>query len=293
MKRIIAILLILAPIVGMAQESNPQDTTLYVGNRKYVIKETEDNIRVKIYEKSVKGDTIENDQIFEGVYKDGRSTERRIALTVPFMKKEKKYKGHFDKHVAGFYIGYSQFGDDMGLSRTDDIDLVSSKSWEWGLNLFEGSLRLSRQWGITSGLGFGYRSFRVDGNYGFEERDGITDIYPSPDGVDYRRSRLRYYHLRLPISVEWQKKFGYKGPLFFSLGAEVETRFWVRSKTIIDDDKQTLSKDLNVRPLGINILAQGGYGDWGFYCRCATASLFEKNKGPELYPFSFGVQWYW
>lgn len=293
MKRIIAMSLILASMAGMAQETSTRDTVFYAGNRKYVINETEDNIRVRIYEESSKGDTIENDQIFEGIYKDGRSTERRISLTIPFLKKEKGHRRYFDKHVAGIYVGYSQFADGVNFSKADDVDLVASKSWEWGINLFEGAIRLSRDWGLTSGLGFGYNSFRLDGNYGFEEREGVTNIYPSPDGIDYRRSRLRYYHLRLPLSFEWQKKINHKGPLFFSLGAEIETRFWVRSKAIIDDDKQTLSKDLNVRPLGINLLAQAGYSDWGFYCRYATASLFEKNKGPELYPFSLGIQWYW
>lgn len=292
MKRIITLLLILAPIACMAENAT-QDTTFHVGNRKYVIKETEDNIRVKIYEKNSKGETIENDQIFEGVYKDGKSTERRISLTIPFVTKEKKRRGYFDKHVAGVYVGYSQLADGINFSEADDIDLVASKTWEWGINLFEGGIRLSHNWALTGGLGFGYNSFRLDGSYGFVEVDGITDIYPSPADVEYRRSRLRYYHLRLPISFEWQSKLNRRGPLFFSLGAEVENRFWVRSKAIAGKGKETLSKDLNVRPLGINLLAQAGYGDWGFYCRYSTASIFEKDKGPKLYPFSVGVQWYW
>lgn len=100
-------------------------------------------------------------------------------------------------------------------------------------------------------------------------------------------------HASLPISFEWQKHINRRGPIFGSLGAEVETCFWVRSKAIIDDDKQTLSKDLNMRPLGINLLAQAGYGDWGFYCRYATASLFEKDKGSKYYPFSLCIQWHW
>lgn len=293
MKQIIVLLLVFAPVAGMAQETSNPDTTFYVGNRKYVIKETEENIRVKIYEASSKGDTIENDQIFEGVYKDGRSTERRISLTIPFVKKEKGRTGYFEGHTAGVYLGYSKLADGINFGKADNVDLVASKSWEWGINLFESGLRLSRNSGLTTGLGFGYNSFRLDGNYGFEEKNGITAIHPSPENVDYRRSRLRYYHLRLPVSFEWQKRINTRGPVFFSLGAELETRFWVRSKAIIEDDKHTLSKDLNVRPLGVNLLAQAGYGKWGFYCRYATASLFEKDKGPKFYPFALGVQWHW
>lgn len=294
MKRSILLLLLMAPMIYVvAQEHSQQDTTFYVGQRKFVIKESDEHIRVKIYERSLKGDTIENDQIFEGVYKDGRSTEKRISLSLPFIAKEKKSRGSFNRHVSGMYVGYRQLADGVNFSKTDDVDLVSSKSWEWGINLFEGGIRLSRHWGLTCGLGFGYTSFRLDGNYGFEEKNGITAIYPAPDNEVYRRSRLRYYHSRLPVSLEWQKKFGYKGPIFFALGAEIENRLWVRSKTIVDNDKKTLNKDLNVRPLGINLLAQAGYNRWGLYGRLATASLFEKEKGPEFYPFSIGIQWYW
>lgn len=296
MKQIVILLFLFVPVICIAQESLTQDTVLYVGNRKYVVKETDDNIKVRIYEQVSQGDTIENDQVFEGVYKNGKSTERRISLSIPFLKKKyskDKKSYHFDEHVAGLYAGYSQLADGINFSTSDHVDLVASKSWEWGLNLFESALNLTHNWGLTSGLGFGYNSFRLDGNYGFEERNGITNIYPAPDDINYKRSRLRYYHLRLPLSLEWQKRINYKGPLFFSLGAEIEMRFWVKSKAVIDKNKHTLSKDLNVRPLGINVLAQAGYNNWGFYCRYSTASLFEKNKGPELYPFSVGIKWFW
>ncbi|NDV59386.1 outer membrane beta-barrel protein [Bacteroides sp. 519] len=296
MKQFIALLLILAPLAGMAQEVNPKDTTLYVGNRKFVVKENDGKIRVKVFEEIASGDTIKNDQIFEGVYRDGQSTEQRISVSLPFTRKAKKrYKGHFDPHSAGIYLGYQQLGDGfMGFGSNDDVDLVASKSWEWGINLFDGALRMSKHFGVTAGLGFGYTSFRVDGNQAFvENENGITYIADAPEDAIYKKSRLRYYHLRLPVSLEFQQKFGWRGPLFVSVGAELETRFWTKSLAKVDGKKRTLDKDLNVRPLGVNLLVQAGYSNWGFYCRYSMNSLFEKNKGPEMYPYSLGIQWYW
>lgn len=295
MKQLIMLLMILAPLAGTATEVNPQDTTIYIGNRKFVVKENDGKVRVKVFEELSQGDTIKNEQIFEGIYRDGQSTEQRLTVSVPFVKKKKTtYRGYFDPHNSGIYMGYRQFGDGcLSFGSDDDIDLVASKSWEWGINLFDGALRLSKHFGLTSGLGFGYTSFRVDGNQAFAENGGITNLINAPEGSTYTKSRLRYYHLRLPVNLEWQQRFNRRGPLFLSIGAEVEARLWAKSFAKVDGKKQTMGKDLNVRPLGINLLAQAGYSNWGFYCRYSTASLFEKNKGPELYPYSVGIQWFW
>lgn len=63
MKHIYLLLFMLIPMTGMAQEGISQDTTLYVNGRKILIKENEGKIKVKLYEQSSHGDTIENDQI--------------------------------------------------------------------------------------------------------------------------------------------------------------------------------------------------------------------------------------
>ena len=75
MKHIYLLLFMLIPMAGMAQEGISQDTTLYVNGRKILIKENEGKIKVKLYEQSSHGDTIENDQIFEGIYTDGQKKE--------------------------------------------------------------------------------------------------------------------------------------------------------------------------------------------------------------------------
>ena len=105
MKHIYLLLFMLIPMTGMAQEGISQDTTLYVNGRKILIKENEGKIKVKLYEQSSHGDTIENDQIFEGIYTDGQTTERRTAFTVPFVKRKNHYR--FDPHIAGFYMGHN------------------------------------------------------------------------------------------------------------------------------------------------------------------------------------------
>ena len=300
MKHLLLLLIMIAPMSGMAQpESTPKDTTLYFNGRKMVVKEQGDKIKVKLYESTSNGDTLANAQIFEGVYLNGQSTESRTVLNaLPFSKHNKK-KNRFDPHAGGFYMGYTQLSTDfLSFNPLGSAGLNTSHSWEIGGNLFTGSHSFgpAHNWGITIGLGWGYRSMRLDGNYAFREIDGVTQIYSGEEAeepTEYSKSRLRYFYFRIPLSIEWQTRISGKGPLFFAVGPEVEIRHGFRSKGKINGSKETFDKGLNGRPVGINLLAQTGYNDLGIYMRYSTYGLFEKNKGPELYPFSFGVCWYW
>ena len=60
MKRIFFLFLIMTSMTVVAQESIPQDTTLYLNGRKIIIKEHDGKIKVKMYEAKADNDTIEN-----------------------------------------------------------------------------------------------------------------------------------------------------------------------------------------------------------------------------------------
>lgn len=90
MKHICSLLfLLMSSITVMAQESIPQDTTIYLNGRKMVIKENNGKIKVKMYEAKSNNDTIENAQVFEGVYLNGRSIEQNYYRISTFCQKEK------------------------------------------------------------------------------------------------------------------------------------------------------------------------------------------------------------
>ena len=94
--------------------------------------------------------------------------------------------------------------------------------------------------------------------------------------------------------MEWQQKLGREDKLFFNIGPEFEIRHGVKSFTHINGGgKQRVGKDMYVRPVSVNLLVQAGYGDFGLYLRYSTTSLFQKDKGPEMSPYSFGIAWYW
>lgn len=291
MKRILFLFLLMASMTAMAQESIPQDTTLYLNSRKIVIKEHDGKIKVQMYEAKSCNDTIENTQVFEGIYLDGRSIERTTTFSVPFMKKKRGYF-RFDPHYPIFYFGFNKLSG-SSFRYSAKVPQLNSKSWEWGVNLFNTGVAITRNnhWGVTTTLGVARMVYKLDNNYGFEKIDGVT-VCQQAEGVDYQKSWLRYWAFRLPVSLEWQTKFGSQRA-FIAAGPEAEWRVGLKSRAKYDGDKHTLSSKLNHHPLGVNLLLQAGYGCLGFNARFALTSLFEKNKAPELYPASIGIGLYW
>lgn len=301
MKNLLLLLLLIAPMSHITAQHTKclQDTTLYIKGRKLVIKEQGDKIKIKLFEKAINGDSISNAQIFEGVYLNGQSTENRTILdALPFSKRNKR-TNRFDPHLCGLYFGYTLVANNFGSYHpSNQVSLTTSHSWEIGGTLFTGSHSFgpTHNWGVVLGLGWGYRSMRLDGNYAFRNIDGVTQVVPGESGetpINYSKSRLRYFYFRIPLSIEWQTRLSGKKPIFFSVGPEAEIRHGFRSKGKINGEKETFDKGLHGRPVGINVLAQAGYNNVGIYTRYATYGLFEKGKGPELYPFSFGLYWHW
>lgn len=292
MKHIFLLLLLAASTAVMAQESIPQDTTIYLNGRKMVVKENNGKIKVKLYEAKEENDTIENTQVFEGVYLDGRSIERTTNVSVPFMKKKKGYYS-FEPHYPAVYFGFNKLSSNS-FRYSAGVPQIGTKSWEWGINPFSGGIAITRDnhWGVTSALGLARMVYKMDNNFGFEKVDGVTVCRPAQDDIEYQKSWLRYWAFRVPVSLEWQTKFGSRRA-FIAAGVEGEWRVGIKSRAKYNDKKHTLSSNLNANPLGLNLLLQAGYGSFGFNARFALTPLLEKSKAPELYPASLGIGWYW
>lgn len=301
-KIITACALLMATCQINAQELNPTsdtDTLRHAristqGDSIIILRGSED-LRIKVYEKQGTPEEQKEVELFEGVYLEKVDADKRTFLdALPFIPKKRKYNS-YDPHCSGIYIGYNWMSDDFfSFDTSNKIGLDSSKSWEFGFNLLSGyhNFRGNPHWGINFGLGWGYRSFSIDGNHALLKGDGESIFATGDETTVYDKSRLRHFFLRIPVLLEWQQRSDSK--FFFNVGPEFEIRHGVKSFSHINGGKkQTVGKGMYVRPVGINLLAQAGYADFGIYLRYSTYSLFQKEKGPEVSPFSFGLVWYW
>lgn len=299
-------LLMMAACPTHAQVLNPTidtDTLRHAristqGDSIIILRGSED-LRIRIYEKQEKAENAEQQkevEIFEGVYLEKVDADKHSFLdALPFIPQKKK-RNNYDPHCSGVFIGYSRMTNDfLSFGSSDRMGLDLSKSWEFGFNLLSvcHNFKKNPHWGVNLGVNWGYRSFRIDGNYALLKGDGSTTLTPGDEETTYSKSRLRHFFFRVPILAEWQQKMGHS-KVFFNAGPEFEIRHSVKSFAHINGSKkQTVGKGMYVQPVGVNLLAQAGYGNLGIYLRYSTGGLFQKDKGPKVSPYSFGIAWYW
>lgn len=295
---IFACLLSMAASYATAQQTVPsQRATITTKGDSIIIRKGSGNMRIRVYEEQPTDGESKEVEIYEGVYLERVESDKRTFLdALPFIPQKKKDNA-YEPHNSGIFIGYSRMGNDfLSFDNSAKADLNLSRSWEFGFNVISlcHNFKKNPHWGLNFGVNWGYRSFSFDGNRALLKADGQTYFAEGDEENSYSSSRLRHFFFRIPITLEWQQRLGRSNKLFFNIGPEFEIRHGVKSFTHINGGKkQRVGKDMYVNPVGVNLLAQAGYGDFGLYLRYSATNLFQKDKGPEMSPYSFGIAWYW
>jgi len=270
------------------------DTTITVDSKRIEVKESGDRLKVRVYEITEEDGVIDDEMVFEGHYKDGKSYERRkhsINIPLPTWDRD------FNAHWAGFGMGFANVADgSFHFNDIDGVSLRSGKSFEYNLNFFEKSFLLSRKANIAivTGAGMRWSRYRIDTNSYFKEVDGITILHPAPEGVKYTASRLNITSLTIPILLEWQTRNKRNDDFFISAGVVGVVKTISSSRVTYKNKEGKRRSDkmdggMNIRPITMDFLFQAGY-DWiGVYAKYSPVRLFESGKGPRIHPVSIGL----
>jgi len=297
MKRLLLLMTALLPIGLWAADVEPEvtDTTIVIDGKRIEIRESDDRMKVKVFEITGDDRETEDEMVFEGHYKDGKSYERRKrSINIPLPSWNKKFDGHWD----GFGMGFANFADgSFHFNDIDGVSLRSGKSLEYNLNVLEKSFPLSRKadFALVTGMGMRWSRYRLDENKYVKEVDGITGLHPAPDGIHYSASKLNITSLTIPLLIEWQSKHCRHDDFFVSAGVVGVVKTTSSSRVAYKNEsgkKQSEKVDggMNIRPVTMDFLFQIGY-DWlGIYAKYSPMGLFEKDKGPKVHPVSIGLQ---
>ncbi len=298
-KTSILICLLAMPVSYLAaqQPIEPkQKATVTTQGDSIIILKGKGDMHIKVYESQLEEDDMKEVQIYEGIYLEKVDADKRTFLdALPFIPKKKRYNS-CEPHNSGLYIGFSRMANDfLSFDANQQANLDLSKSWEFGFNFLSvyHNFKKNPHWGLNLGVNWGYRSFSIDGNRALLKTDGASILVKGDEETNYSKSRLRHFFFRLPVTLEWQQKLGNCKRIFFNAGPEFEIRHGVKSFSQINGGKkQTIGKGMYVNPVGINLLTQVGYDNLGLYLRYSTYGLFQKDKGIEVSPYSFGIAWY-
>lgn len=82
MKRFLLIIAACFPAIGLLAadvEPMPADTVIRLENKRIVVKDNGERMKVKVYELTEEGDSIDREMIFEGHYRDGVTNGANIS----------------------------------------------------------------------------------------------------------------------------------------------------------------------------------------------------------------------
>lgn len=291
MKRLLLIMAVCFPALGLlAAEVEPisADTIINLDKKRIEVKDNGDRMKVRVYELTEEGDSIDDEMVFEGHYRDGQSYERRkhirmLNIPVP------TWDRNFSAHWAGFGMGFNSFSD-------GDLSLRKGNSLEYNLNFMEFSFPFSRyNWAVVTGAGLRWNRYRLDANAYLKEVDGVTVLVPAPDDMVYKKSKLNITSITIPVLLEWQTPKKKHRPRFFVSGGVVGVVKTMSSSKVTYNDERGKSRTdkmdggMNIHPVTMDLLFQVGTGCIGAYFKYSPIELFENNKGPEVHPVSFGL----
>ena len=257
------------------------DTILIrLGNKRVVIIEKEGSTTIEVPE-----DT------FKDSNKDRSSTEKYTY------KQKKRFRGHW----AGVQWGFNGLMDpNFSLNMTGDnkyLELRQGRSWNFNINPIQYSFGLGTNYaGIVTGLGFEFNNYIFRNPVSLMVDNGITvedDSYALDPNKNVKKSRFSTSHITVPLLFEFQIPTSQnRHRIFFSAGVIGGVKIGSHTKVVYDGVRKGKDKtrdDFNLSTFRYGVTAQIGYRAIKLFATYYPTGLFEKGKGPEVYPFSVGL----
>ena len=211
-----------------------------------------------------------------------------------------KRKPRFEGHWAGFEWGFNGFMDpNQSINMKDDLkylELRQGRSWNINLNILQYSIGFGTdKVGLVTGLGFEFNDYHFRNKTNIKVDNGVTvvDSFYINNNYNVVKSKLSTSHLTIPLLLEFQiPTYNDKHRIFFSTGVIGGVRLGTHTKVVYEDNNEQKDKvkdDFNLAAFRYGITARIGYRGLKIFANYYPTALFEKDKGPEVYPFSVGL----
>jgi hypothetical protein len=207
--------------------------------------------------------------------------------------KKEKFRGHW----VGFELGLNNLLDNGGsFLRAPEVsfmELNTSRSINVNLNFIQYSLGFGTdRIGLVTGLGVEFCNYFFINDNTIGKNNGTIVSIDSSGSV--KKSKLITTCLRVPLVLEGQL-FGGDRDKRLNISAGIIGGLKLGSHTkvvVLDEGEKQKTKDHDdfyLNPFRLGLTARIGYNGINLYCDYYFTSLFQKNKGPELYPLSAGI----
>lgn len=222
------------------------------------------------------------------------------TISVELKDSPKEYKSEVDLTFgldAGVNLLLNSDGA-MGLDSSSNwLDLNHSRSLSWRIQAVRAQFPIYQNYvKIKTGLGFAWNGYGLKNNVRPTIQDSsATYALNIPDSaMSFTKNKFRASYMTIPLLLEFNTNNDEDKAFHISAGVIGGWNMGslVRQKWQNGDDKADYKHkgDYNVNPFTLDATARIGYGNFTLFAVYGLTPLFEKNKGPEVYPVTVGLQ---
>ena len=175
----------------------------------------------------------------------------------------------------------------VNMSGAGDISNMASSAEIGVLNPISMAVVFPHRWRITTGLGFGWKGYRLNSSSRFVIDDaGLMTLAPYDKNSYDRLSRLKIFYLDIPIMVK--KTMGdfsvcAGGVVNFNVYGSVLTRYRIDNALY-----KTCSQGINQQKVTFDFMAVVQLYDIGIYLKYSPCNVLKKGNLPEFRSMSIG-----
>jgi hypothetical protein len=225
-----------------------------------------------------------------------------ITTDTTYCKNESKKKDSTEKEFnywKGLEFGFNGYfmDDQYGFNNNSDynyMELNFGKSFQFNLNIAEFNKGIiGEHVRFMTGLGFRFNRYAFK-NASYTLTQNETEIFAIKDSLrDFYKNYLNTSYLTIPAYLTFVTNKDPEHSFHLSIGVVGSVRLGSRTKQRFvmngEKEKEIKRDTYHLNPFMLDYSMRIGYGDFTAYANYSITQLFEKNKGPEFYPFSFGV----
>jgi Protein of unknown function (DUF2807). len=188
------------------------------------------------------------------------------------------------------------------------LELNQGRSWCFNWNIVDYGLSIGRHssWTIFTGIGLSWYNFKFATPTYLTKMDGALHGYFIKGG-SVSKTKLTTFYVQVPLMIEWAPS-----DFFISAGVTGGIRLSSHTKTVVDGNAsdfifQNMNGDMvqiennftdgKIKSFGdfyqnlfkLDASLRVGYGKLSVFSSYALMPLFVDGKGPEVYPFTFGL----
>lgn len=231
-------------------------------------------------------DTTTEELSFDAVMKEVRKAQGA---------KKDKFNGHFKGIELGIntYVTRDNSFDLPEEAEYMTLKIPNSLTVNW--NLLEANLPIiKKHLGLVTGLGLEFNNYKFEEDFFLKKVDGeLVAVAPGKD-VKFIKNKLSSTYLKAPFMLEFQTNSGSsKNSFHLAAGANLGVRLTSHTKYKYEENgrkvKEKEKDRFYLNPYRVAGMVKFGWGPLNFFAEYNILPLFDKGKGPELYPVSFGI----